>query len=99
MKEVAEDIPFMSGREKCAWCRYFDRYYTRGVKQFNKTELGFCHFKNTETGARDGCENFAPAQKDKRSERLLKHCLNDLLTEISEIRKVIESEDDGDNTE
>ena len=64
MKEVAEDIPFMSGREKCAWC-----------------------------------DNFAPAQKDKRSDRLLKHCLNDLLTEISEIRKVIESEDDGDNTE
>ena len=26
----------------CYRCRYFDRYYTKGAKSFNKTPCGWC---------------------------------------------------------
>lgn len=78
---------------KCSRCKYFNRYYTKGMKQFNKTKFGWCQ-KSGVKEASASCPEFSIKQKGDNGLLFLKICLNDLLTEISEIRKILEVENE-----
>lgn len=79
---------------KCYNCGYLDRYYTKGIKKFDKTKLGWCCKKLNTVTTDGGCEDFKYKKKPRRN-RMLKLALNDLLIEISEIRKVLEAENEN----
>lgn len=85
-------------KKECYRCKYLDRYYTKGIKEYQKTRFGWCCKKQESVTIHNGCENFFAKPKQTRNMRLLRFCLNDLLTEISEIRKIIEAEN-GENKE
>lgn len=76
----------------CYRCKYLDRYYTKELKKFSKTPLGWCRQNRKIVSVKYRCEKFSVRIPKKIPGLILKHCLNDLLTEISEIRKVIEAE-------
>lgn len=40
----------------CSKCKYLDRYYTKGVKRFNRTEFGWCKKKRESVNVRGCCE-------------------------------------------
>lgn len=82
--------------DKCYNCKYFDRYYTKGIKKFDRTEFGWCCKKIQTIKSDEACGSFIFKSKNKRSRILLELCLNDLLTQITEIRNVLEEDaDDG----
>ena len=79
---------------ECFRCRYFDRYYTKEIKRFEMTDIGGCSEKGGAiVGKHDGCESYAPRLYRSRYNRLLRVILNDILNEISEVRSMIEAED------
>ncbi len=77
----------------CYRCRYFDRYYTKGAKSFNKTPYGWCCQAAAEVRADGGCEKYAAKKKTKLHEATIRRCLSDILTELSELKKVVESDE------
>lgn len=81
--------------KKCSRCRYLDRYYTKGVTRFNKTDFGWCICKHKSVNIReDRCDKYEARKNARVPSRRIQVCLNDLLTEISEVRKIIEAEND-----
>lgn len=75
----------------CSQCRYLDRYYTKGETKFNKTEYGWCPIKRESVSINGCCDKYAKRTARGISKRA-KVYLNDLLTELSEIRKIMETE-------
>lgn len=80
--------------KQCYRCKYPDRYYTKEVKRFCKTKFGRCREKRAEMNIHESCERFEQRASVRGRPKLLKNYLNDLLTEITEIRKVLEEEKD-----
>lgn len=78
----------------CSYCRFFERYYTKGAKQFNKTKTGRCRKKQEQVTAQDGCKEFVKKPLKRRSMRLLRYYLNEILLELHALREV--AEDDRD---
>ena len=76
----------------CYRCKNLDRFYTRGVKQFNKTKVGWCCKKEEIVNVHDSCDKYELRKPCKRISKSIKFCLNDLLTDISGIREIIEDE-------
>ena len=81
-----------SAYNQCYNCKNLIRYYTKGIKQFNKSDLGWCVEKQEHVNVKNQCINFIATPKHKIRKRSINRYLNDLLTEITEIRKVIEAE-------
>ena len=81
----------------CYACKNFERYYVKGIKQFNKTKVGWCCHKGEVVNAVDGCGEFAIKTTWKSYRKAVKNCLNDMLTEISEMRKIVEEEFGGES--
>lgn len=79
---------------KCCYCRNFERYYTKGAKRFNKTKTGLCRKKQEQVTAQDGCKEFVKRPLKRRSARLLRYYLNEILLELHALREV--AEDDRD---
>ena len=84
---------------KCSQCKHFDRYYVKGVKRFNKTDFGWCTKKHECVSFRDCCERYEAGVRYRGISRRAKVYINDLLTEISAIRMVIEEEANGEQQE
>ncbi|HIU00552.1 MAG TPA: hypothetical protein IAB64_01035 [Candidatus Coproplasma excrementavium] len=82
----------MENSERCYNCRNLQRYYTRGVKSYLQTDFGYCCECRAVVEVHHSCEKFVRRTNRRRSERLTRYYLNDILTEISEIRKVLEGE-------
>ncbi|MDE7164834.1 MAG: hypothetical protein K2O04_05385 [Clostridiales bacterium] len=84
----------MSIEEKtCGKCRYLDRYYTKEETRFNKTEFGWCMCKHSNVNIKEYvCEKYEIKKTTKIPSRRVQACLNDLIIEISEIRKILEAE-------
>lgn len=78
--------------KKCFNCKHLERYYTKEIKQFCKTKFGWCSEKRNVVDTNGGCEQFGRKPVRRGRHRLLQCSLSDLLTEISEIRKVLEAE-------
>ena len=86
----------MDGESKqCYMCRNFERYYTKGVKQYSRTKFGYCREKRDNVGIHECCDKYGYRQHAKRTDGSALKYLSDLLTEISELRNVIEDERNG----
>lgn len=77
---------------KCYKCKYFDRYYVKDIKRFNRTEMGWCCEKRESVKVDGGCDKFDMKPPSKKSERILAVSLSEILAEISELRNIIEEE-------
>ncbi len=79
--------------KKCFNCQNFDYYYFKGLKRFNKSEYGWCTQECDTVKCNEVCEKFTYKHRSYKSNRMLKLALNDVLTELSEIRKQLELKD------
>lgn len=48
----------MQTNKECFRCRYFDRYYTKGVKRYNRTKFGRCSVRAEIVGNHDTCQAY-----------------------------------------
>lgn len=78
--------------ERCFRCNNFDAYFTKGTKRFNRTKCGWCCAKRETVECYGSCEKFEIRSRRGHALRLIKPCLNDMLTELIEIRNLIEEE-------
>lgn len=81
--------------EKCFKCVYFQRFYTRGTKKFNSLNLGWCCEKQDVVKNTDicGCNNYKlKKRRSFRSDEMLLYTLNNLMTDISAVRQMLEEE-------
>ena len=46
-------------RNLCYRCRYFDRYYIKGIKSFKPVPCGWCCHAAAEVRADGGCEKYS----------------------------------------
>ena len=89
----------MEEKNRCYRCKHMDRYYVKETTCYRKTRFGRCRKHGENVGIHDGCGEYCPADYRRKSTRLLRFYLSDLLTEISEVRKVIEAEREGETDE
>jgi len=82
-----------SGKQ-CYNCKYLDRYYTKETKHYRSTQYGWCCKTCGNRNIHESCESYASKPRQKRCNFAIKHCLNDILTELSEIRNLIGEEDE-----
>ena len=83
-------------KNECFRCQNFDRYFTKGVKRFNEAKCGWCCKKTDVVNIHDSCSLFVLKTHSRKRVRLLCYYLNDILTEISEIRYMIEGEQNNE---
>ena len=76
----------------CAICRDFNRFYTIGVTRFNETDYGYCNEHKRCVGEYDYCDDYTFCFYPKISKHVVLKNLNSLLTELSEVRRVLEEE-------
>ena len=86
-------------KEQCFMCRNFDRFYTKGTRNFNKTKTGLCFKKGETVDIHGNCEKFLLRVPRRLPPKYLRYCLSDMLTELSEIRKMLETEGEGDEND
>ena len=80
----------MDNKKKCYNCTWFQRYYTKGTKKFSQTKLGRCCIKNDTVEACATCDKFKIKHVGNAVAWSAKHTLNNILTDISAIRQIIE---------
>ena len=78
----------------CARCKYFQRYYKKGVKRFISTSVGFCCHFNKQMPVMKNCENFSPTKYSKKSYEVIRMYLDLILSELETMQKTIEAEVD-----
>ena len=83
----------------CVRCRYLTRYYRKGKTCFRPTGLGWCMRRKSHVGTDEHCEDFRERPHRTTPPLFIRVCLSDLLTEISELRKLIEAESREDHEE
>lgn len=81
----------------CYMCRDFSRYYTKGAKRFDKTEFGWCCERRESVNIHYCCDKWKGRLNRRKINGLTKLYLNDILTEISTIRMIIEEENCNDD--
>lgn len=81
-------------KNSCYGCSHFTQYYIKGITHFDKAKCGWCSVLRENIGIHDGCGEYKHRPLKKRNINMLRYSLNGLLTEISEIRKVLEHEED-----
>ena len=79
-------------KNKCDRCRNFDRYYIRGVRRFDMTELGWCRATGNTVKTQDCCGRFAEKREEQKPRRAVEVCLNNILADISAVRSILEEE-------
>ena len=79
---------------QCSECRFCDRYFVKGIKEFKKINFGWCSQRRSTVEIHENCQKFERNVKKVKSKKLLRCYLSDILTEISEIRMIIKEEND-----
>lgn len=77
---------------KCVRCKNLDLYYTKGVKKFSRTKFGWCIVKCATVKTDGGCENYCPIRRKYKTNPMIKYSINEILTELSEMRMLLEDE-------
>ena len=75
---------------KCFRCGNLERYYLKGVRSFERAPIGFCKDKRQIVDVKGGCDRGCAKCGERLKRRFLGRALNDLLIQITEIRKYIE---------
>lgn len=78
---------------KCCWCKHFCRYYTKGLTDFKACPIGLCGKRQDIVKAADGCEEFSRRLRRVHHSAALKRRLNDILINLTAIRKFVEEEE------
>lgn len=79
---------------KCKRCKYFYVFYTRGIKRYSATEYGWCRKNVRIAEQNEKCEQYLYKGKQQTSKRFTRLILSDMLTDLSEIRSVLQGEKD-----
>lgn len=79
-------------KHKCFRCKYFDCYYIKGAKRFNKIKFGKCGKNGKTVGIHEACESFKGMPKPKPDRKTINYNLYELLREVSTIRNLIEEQ-------
>lgn len=80
----------------CDKCRYFERFYFKGVTRFTPSKSGRCKAKSGLTTTKESCENWANRLTlRQRRIRRASRALNDIFLEIAAIRQILEEEKDA----
>lgn len=92
-----EDKTENNGR-KCVQCRYFYRYYTKGVHRFERTDFGLCRRRQNIVIKNDGCGCWEfNGRRQYLSKRAAKSMLYEILEELSAVRQIMqEFQDEGE---
>ena len=83
--------------KQCCICKYFRWYYIRGEKKFSKIKFGRCYKKCETVNIHDSCNGFVLRTKKQTNEIFLNIYLEHLLTEINELRLLMEAEINENN--
>lgn len=88
-----------SKSKKCVLCRYFYRYYTKGVHRFERTNLGKCRRCQNIVNNTDSCESWEfNGRRQYLSKRAAKNMLYEILVELSAVRQIMqEFQDEGED--
>ncbi len=82
-------------KKECRRCGNFDRYYTKGLRHYEKTECGFCREQHKIVDQQEYCDCWRTnGRKHFVIERLAAKKLNELLMEISALRQIIEENEE-----
>ena len=77
---------------QCNKCVRFNRFYIRGSRRYEKTNCGKCSINKNIVSSDDTCKKFfRKSSKIFRSKQLVRS-VNNMLLEISQIRKRLEEE-------
>lgn len=79
-------------KKECLRCKYFDCYYIKGDKRFNKIKLGWCCRKVETVNVHDTCESFKCRLLNKIDKGIINVNLYGLLREITTLRNIIEEQ-------
>ena len=83
---------------QCYRCENFSKYYTNDGVRFQKTTFGYCRVNKKIVTIHDSCEKYAYAHRSSFIfDSLLNARLNNLLTEISVLRELIEEDARDEN--
>ena len=93
-----EDETETNGR-RCVLCRYFYRYYTKGIHRFERTDLGICRRRQNIVNKGDGCDCWEfNGRRQYLSKRAAKNMLYEILLELSSVRQIMqELQDEGED--
>ncbi len=80
---------------QCYRCRNFSRYYTKGVKKFNRTKSGWCSVKRDTVKTEGYCDRYDSKQYTFKPSKTILRTLSDLLTQLPEMRAIIEEDKNG----
>lgn len=76
----------------CYRCKNFIAYYTKGEKRFNKIKIGWCGKRLEEVNLHFNCDKYSPKGYSSKPGYMISYYLDNLLSEITAIRQVIEEE-------
>ena len=77
---------------QCFKCENFKAYYTNDGVRFQKTKFGYCRANQKNVDIHGSCEKYSFMRRSLRLDFLINVRLNNLLTEISVLRELIEEE-------
>ena len=91
----------MQNRNTCANCKYFQRYYAKGINQFTATDLGHCNVLKRIIAAQETCNRFLQKPYQCKNHKTLQKSLHEILIHLSAIRVIIEEQEHekDENTE
>lgn len=84
-----------SGKKHCYGCRYYKPYYTKGYKQFDRCDIGFCTKKKATVERHESCEHYNCmyyARIDRR--QLALEAIAEHINILAEIKQIIQEDDD-----
>ncbi len=85
----------------CYNCGYYSPYYTKGYLKFSKTNCGYCRQKRAMVDKHGDCDRWANIKYrynlfDKAA---IKKALYEVLSQLSEIRQIIEEAQKGNEAD
>lgn len=79
--------------KSCAYCGNFQRYYTKGVRRFAKTDHGYCKLSKQIVCCKESCGCWKSAAKHKVVlKRAASRALYEMFIDISAIRQIFEED-------
>lgn len=85
----------MADSKHCYNCNYYNPYYTKGHKQFDKTDLGFCSKTKTTVEKHGVCDKFSVCRYTRfgRKEAALA-AVTENINLLSELKQILEDDND-----
>lgn len=88
----------MEGEGKhCYGCKYYKPYYTKGYKQFDRCDIGFCTEKEATVDKKEYCEKFTCmyyARTNRKQAALAAVAEN--INVLVELKQILEEDDEED---